>query len=241
MRRGTSSCGVYFRTWKFASSARMVYIRGRGALPEKEDQPVIYIGMNVYFRGQEGQLIEAFFDTNRNWRWKGDHGPPPGTLMTSSPSAVTWLTRQGLLCRNVFLQGIDGKLYERFWHADNPYDIAWEVDPYNYAWNGDHGAPPGSTMASAPAAIAWTTSDGTPQINVFLRGEDGQLYERYWNSQNWIWNDGHGAPPGTAMASAPAAVTWITPDGEPQVNVFLRGEDGRLYERFWDFPWMGLE
>jgi hypothetical protein len=45
--------------------------------------------LNTFFRGAEGQLIQAHWDDLADWEWN-NHGPPPGTQMASAPAAVSW-------------------------------------------------------------------------------------------------------------------------------------------------------
>jgi hypothetical protein len=48
--------------------------------------------------------------------------------------------------------------------------------------------------------------------------------ETYWDGQDWLWNTGHGRPPGTLMASAPAAVSWESVLQPDNPNVPPHGE-----------------
>jgi hypothetical protein len=109
----------------------------------------------------------------------------------------------------VVYQGANGALVGRYWDQHE-----WQWNPHR----APHGFPPGTQMASAPAAFNWIeqTGDnedvGSTRQNVFFQGADGSFVEAYWDPSSvegdWFWNN-HGRPPDTRMASAPTAVTWV--------------------------------
>jgi hypothetical protein len=178
--------------------------------------------LNVFFKGSNGQLVERDWEAMPGrWSWAAPHGlPPDGTHMDSAPAAIAWATT-AYIVRNVYFKGADGQLYER-----------WQQQGQPWQWFA-HGLPPGGTlMASAPAALHWQTQDGTHQQDVFFQGNNGQLIEAYWDSSGWQWITDHGPPPGTQMASAPAAISSKTSAGVPVRHVFFAGADGQLYERW---------
>ncbi|MBV9328090.1 MAG: hypothetical protein JO352_30615 [Chloroflexi bacterium] len=148
-----------------------------------------------------------------------DHGLPPGTIVQYTPAAVAW-DADGVPRLNVFMAGTNGNLLERWWG-----DGQWQ-------W-ADHGQPPGSQMISPPTAVTWTDGAGAVRINLFFLGSNGNFVERWWDGGSWQWHD-WGQPPGTAMGSQPAAVTWSDGNGVAHLNVFCRGENGALLEHFWD-------
>ena len=81
----------------------------------------------------------------------------------------------------------------------------------------------GGVLTSSPAA----TSPGTGQVNVFARGSDGAVYQRYWPNagswSNWIGVGGQ-IPAGTG----PTACSW----GAGRLDVFVQGTDGALYHKW---------
>jgi hypothetical protein len=178
--------------------------------------------LNVFFKGSNGQPVERDWEAMPGrWSWAAPHGlPPDGTQMDSAPAAIAWATT-AYIVRNVYFKGANGQLYEH-----------WQQQGQPWQWFA-HGLPPGGTlMASAPAAIHWQTQDGTHQQDVFFQGKNGELIEAYWDSSGWQWVTDHGLPPGTQMASAPAAISTKTSAGVPVRHVFLAGGDGQLYERW---------
>src|SRR5205823_211503 len=88
----------------------------------------------------------------------------------------------------------------------------------------DHGAPPGTSVSTAPGAAMMDSK-------LFVGAGNGHLFERFWAGTQWGWVD-HGAPPGTSVSTAPGAAMMDT-------KLFVGAADGRLYERFWDgTQWM---
>jgi hypothetical protein len=110
------------------------------------------------------------------------------------------------------------------------------------------------------SVVSWRAS-GMTLSAVFATGANGRLIQRYripfrddalidpginlldepepfpFQRRRWRWTD-HGAPPGTAVGSDPSAVVWyeraFTPQGltmQLRFAVFVRGVNGRLYER----------
>ena len=99
-------------------------------------------------------------------------------------------------------------------------------------WNWtDHGLPPGTQVASAPAVTSWTLN-GVQRMNVVFQGSGGNLLGRWWDGNQWNWADA-GLPPGTQVASAPAVIVW-TLNGVQRMNEIFQGRNGNLLERWWD-------
>lgn len=189
--------------------------------------------LSLFVAGVNGHLIQRWWDGSR-WNWT-DHGLPPGTLVASSPSAVAWPSG-GTLRINVFFQGLNGRLIERYWDGS--------------AWNWmDHGLPPmkrefgavqsgGISLASAPSVITYQQVDGSRRINVFAKSADGRLIDRWWDGSRWNWTD-HLWSSTSRIASAPVALQWeqpVAPFPKPviRINVFMTSFNGDLIERWWD-------
>ena len=77
-------------------------------------------------------------------------------------------------------------------------------------------------MTGNPAACSW----GADRIDVFARGQDGQLWHRWYVPAGW--QDWEQLP--VRMASDPSACAW----GPNRIDVFGRGEDGALLHAHWD-------
>jgi hypothetical protein len=170
---------------------------------------------NVFFQGANGNLLGLWWD-GQKWQWN-DQGRPPNTQVASAPAIVGW-TQDGVQRLNVFFQGANGNLIELAWLGQQ-----WQ-------W-GDHGQPPNTQVASAPAIVGWIL-DGVQRINVLFHGANGNLIQLWWNGQEWAWKD-HGQPPNTQVASASTIVGWIE-GGVQRLNAFFRGANGNLMGLWWD-------
>jgi hypothetical protein len=73
---------------------------------------------------------------------------------------------------------------------------------------------------------------GGVRINVFVRGANGHLLERYWDGAQWNAND-----TGLGDSGDPVAVTrgntGSTDNSLVRINLFVRGANGDLWERYW--------
>ena len=68
------------------------------------------------------------------------------------------------------------------------------------------------------------------RISVFVAGNDGHLYDKYWNVSEWVWED-QGTPVHGGVGM-PSAVYQPTLD---RISVFVIGENnGHLYDKYWD-------
>jgi hypothetical protein len=114
---------------------------------------------------------------------------------------------------HVFVRGTDGNVYQKYWTAAG-------------GWSGwfDIGAPAGG-FAAGPATI----SRNKDVCNVYVRGNDNALWQRpYYNNQWYPWarhNDG-------GVLSSEPALGSMGPDHE---HVFVRGTDGNVYQKYWQF------
>jgi len=181
-------------------------------------QAGVPVRKNVFYPGANGNLIEFWFDGTR---WQvSDHGRPAGTGVASTPAVVAW-TQPGVAIRqNVFYRGANGNLIDLWFDGD-----VWNVR--------DHGQPAGTSVASPPAAVTWTEPGVAVRVNVFYAGANGNLIDVWFDGHQWSVRD-HGQPAGTAVASAPGAVTWRDPNGLIRVNVFYQGANGNLIEVWFD-------
>lgn len=91
------------------------------------------------------------------------------------------------------------------------------------AWHGweSLGRPPNGPFKGAPAVSSW----GRNQLDVFVRGADGQLWHKYYDGR---WSRWEGLDAGLALASSPAAAAW----GPGRLDVFARGADGNLWHNY---------
>jgi uncharacterized repeat protein (TIGR01451 family) len=117
---------------------------------------------------------------------------------------------------STFVVGVNGRLMER-----RNVGGTWQ-------WL-DHGAPNGTTVVSAPAAVPSPAG-----VDVFVRGNNGKLYALVNSHGFLIWRDlGY---PGVGLrrvplASAPVPAVWRSQAGASLVtSVFVKTTDGRLWE-----------
>lgn len=122
----------------------------------------------------------------------------------------------------VFVRSTTGRLVARRWGGTS--------------WNWvDHGLPPKTSLACAPAVVAWRSGSSLTgsllQISVMACGADGTLVERRFNGYSWVWVR-HEAPKGAAVKSPGAVVQWKDGGGLNRLSFFFVGTDGNLHERF---------
>lgn len=91
----------------------------------------------------------------------------------------------------------------------------------------------GGNFQGAPTVASW----GVGRMDVFVRGADDQLWQRY---ADFGWQGGWyplGAPPG-GLKSAPAAVSW----GPDRIDIVGVGGDKALWHKWFDgSAWSGWE
>lgn len=152
-----------------------------------------------------------------NWTPWTNLGKPSSGAIKGNPSITSW--GPGRL--DVFARGTDDKLWQRF---SNDAGANWSdwLKPF-----GDDG-----TLASSPEVA----TRGSDRLNVFVVGTDGSIWERFYDG---AWNSGwnfQGAPAGgisgTATAkSDPGTVAWGSSE---RVDLFVRGSDDKLWQKFYD-------
>ena len=135
-----------------------------------------------FFMGTaDGRLFENYWDeTNKVWAWT-NHGTPPGTKVATAPGAL--ILYPGDQSAGKFFMGTaDGRLFENYWDETNKV----------WAWT-NHGAPPGTKVATAPGALILYPGDQSAG-KFFMGTADGRLFENYWDETNkvWAWTD-HGS------------------------------------------------
>jgi hypothetical protein len=69
----------------------------------------------------------------------------------------------------------------------------------------------GGTLTSTPAAAAW----GPNRLDVFVRGTNCALYQKWWNGSSWSGWVNHGG----TIVSEPTVVSW----GANRLDVFALG------------------
>lgn len=221
---------------------------------------------NVFARANDGRLMQKWFDGS-SWLTSWDN--LAGTTVNSTPAGVSW----GGGHMDLFEVTADGNLRHRYYLPDATGWRGWE----------NLGRPGNAALIHSPAVI----SSGPGKINVFVKGADGRLWEKWFDGHGWVgtwnnlggdrvnssmsaisWGNGHvdlfqtasdgtiwhryylpdangwrgweglGRPNGPYIASPPAVVT----SAYGRINIFAKGSDGRLWEKWfdgtsWNSPW----
>jgi hypothetical protein len=91
----------------------------------------------------------------------------------------------------------------------------------------------GGVCTSSPAAISWISSSF--RLDVFVRGSDGAMWQRYYQNgwSGWIPLGGQLAP-----GTGPAVASWSA----GRLDVFAEGTNGALWHKWWNgSKWSGWE
>jgi hypothetical protein len=88
---------------------------------------------------------------------------------------------------------------------------------------------------ASPAAIAWGSSSSF-RLDVFVRGSDGAVWQRYLTTAGWSgWHSLGGQ---VAPNTGPAVASWSS----GRLDVFVEGTNGALYHKWWNgATWSGWE
>jgi hypothetical protein len=188
---------------------------------------------NVFGLGSTGDLyLDSFNGAKWNWTDLGTPGPAV-TSFGSGPVVVSYQATGQSLSEQVFLTGNGGQLY--YWALyDNGAQSKWMGLGY--------GA--GGEMLDQPAAIDYQVAGGTLHENVFVTGQDGNLYLDFWDGTGWNYVNlgGPGAGGDISPDISPAAINYLTSGGVLHEHVFVTGNDGNLYADYWDgtqWAWSG--
>jgi hypothetical protein len=166
------------------------------------------------------------------WRNASRYDLLPGTGITSNPSAVSWSNSTARIDVVAF--------------TGNPPTAVSKIAYYNSAWEAGWsslGIPAGVTLHNTPGPAI--TSSASSRLEVFVRGDNGNLYWTRWNGSAWsAWSSPVSAPPGGIQANTRPAVAAIN----GVIFVIARGANadgtGALYQRkfktatsTWDASW----
>lgn len=213
---------------------------------------------NIFAKSNDGRLMQKWFDGSS---WVTNWDNLAGSTVNSTLGGVSW----GNGHMDIFEITANGDLRHRYYLPDSTGWRGWEY----------LGHPGNSPLVYSPAVI----SSGPGKINVFARGADGRLWEKWFDGQGWVgtwnnlggdtvnssmsaisWGGGHvdlfqtngdgsiwhryylpdstgwrgwssiGRPNGPSIVSPPAVVS----SSYGKVNVFAKGSDGRLWEKWFD-------
>ena len=197
--------------------------------------------MYVFVPDANGRL-RCYFGNGTAGQW-GDQGlPEVGTQAVSAPATTTAVGFDSGYPPSVrihaYVVGNNGQLYENYWNL------------HKWIWV-KHGYPSGATqpITTDPIAYAFrkqssgSLSDATDVIYVGLATKDGNLWVRVWGRPasggnfQWQWvNHGLARKSNSTqikVVSEPAITTYSV-NGKQRIYLFVRGDDGSLYERYWD-------
>lgn len=157
----------------------------------------------VVVRGQDGHVYHKFWDGTKWSQWFGLGGTIKG-----APSVTPY--QPGAY--DIYARGDDDRLWQKWWDGKkwNPSDADWAPhDDGNFR------------LGSSPCAI----SDGPNFRDVYVRGQDGGVYHKFWNGQTWSGWFGLGGQ----IKDEPAVVR-VHPGF---FDIYARGMDDRLWQKWW--------
>jgi hypothetical protein len=137
-----------------------------------------------------------------------------GGVSTSSPAAVSWGPGSSNFRLDVFVRSTDGALWHKY---------------YQNGWSGWESL--GGQLAPGTGAAVASWSAG--RLDVFVEGTNGALWHKWWNGAQWSgWQN-----LGGKLTASPAATSGIgngTPSSRGQIEVFVRGTDGAVWQKNWN-------
>ena len=105
------------------------------------------------------------------------------------------------------------------------------VDPSGGLWNtsvapSGNGTwtPLGGVCTASPAAVSWSSS--YLRIDVFVRGSDGALWQKYYQNG---WSGWYSLGGQLAAGTGPAVASWSA----GRLDVFVQGTDGALWHKWY--------
>jgi Common central domain of tyrosinase len=220
-RYWNGSSWIWVNTGKAVFGRAVAHVRG-----DVEDVDPADIRINLFVQGEDRKLWERYWNGS-SWSWNDTGKQVDGEPLILARGNIG-AANAATLRINLFVRGLDGKLWERYWNGSS------------WTW-----VDTGKAVAGDPIAIVrGDVQDVDPadiRINLFVRGADNKLWERYWNGASWSWVD-------TGKLIADEPVAFIRGNvGDPnsanvRINVFVRGLDGKLWERYWNgSSWMWVD
>ncbi len=159
---------------------------------------------DVYARNQDGSVVHKFWDGKKWNGWFGLGGQIKGAPAVVNPTPSTI---------DIYVRGMDDRLYQKWWDGKkwNPSDDGWTLhDDGNFR------------LGSSPAVI----SEGQNFRDVYVRGQDGAVYHKFWDGKKWSPWFGLGGQ----IKGAPSVVV-VHPGFH---DIYVQGMDDRLWQKWWD-------
>ena len=114
------------------------------------------------------------------------------------------------------------------------HSLAWEENALAFDGGVRYWSSSGGTsFTGRPYAIEYNPG-GYQEMDVFARGNDGNVYKKTWISPSW--GGWHSLGGNGNLASDPVAVQY-----KSEMDVFARGNDGHIYKDTWNgSSWSGF-
>jgi hypothetical protein len=131
---------------------------------------------------------------------------------------------------DIWVTGNDGRVYCAYY---NDAGVPWN------GWHQVIGPVPSGVPAGAPVT-AVARKEG--HLDIWVTGNDGQVYTAYYNDAGIPWNGWHqviGPVPGGLSAGVPVTALARSPE---QLDIWVTGNNDRVYTAFYNdagVPWNG--
>ena len=135
-----------------------------------------------------------------------------GGVATSSPAAVSW-PFASYLREDVFVRGSNGALYWKY---------------YQSGWSGWHNLGGQLASGTGPAACSWNAG----RLDVFVEGTNGALWHKWTTNSGATWSGWESL--GGKLTASPAATWWVGGPTNHSIQVFVRGSDGAVWQKYWN-------
>lgn len=183
--------------------------------------------LDVFITGNDGHVYTSYWTAGSKWsgldnNWTDLGGVfPPGAPVTAIARSADTI--------DLFITGAQGDVYTSNWSTSSPWSGV------NDNWKDIGGVfPPGASIA----AVARNAG----QIDLFVTGNQGDVYTSWWTSgvTDWTgignkWTDIGGVFP----AGARVAAASRTPD---RIDLLVTGNNGNVYSSWWreGGDWSGI-
>ena len=224
----------------------LVYCDDKGHVIEAWYDPVITFSYGLLGRAGDDQGIWGWTNiTEVATAVDGSGGKPP--IAAGAPFWFAWgLSQPGYrsYAQAVVFRSKDGHIHILLgtqWPVAStsppPGDTLWQ-------WC-DLGETPNFILAAGdPVGFCWEESPEGPEVHVFYRGVDGNIYElwaRDLNQQPWGYNNLTGSLPQEQKPTGdPCALVWNEDPAGASEHVFFKGYDNKIHELYYDtktFQW----
>jgi hypothetical protein len=128
-------------------------------------------------------------------------------------------------------QGVSLDFLER-----KDFQLDFQGDDAHYRINGTIDTSPwqlfanlGGVFDGQPASVSW----GPGHLEIFIHGNDGAIWHKWWNNGWSGWESLGGDFPNGEIS----AISW----GVGHIEVFVRGHDNAIWHKWWNNGWFGWE